>query len=227
MFDPMLPTPRYRVPVDVRLLRLTVAYCGFPSFLNLIRALRDIFEALGVYDLDPRRQPAPDDGFVPNMASSHLMNVRLRLSPLLSMENDLVQRLGADYFTDAESGWKQVYVRRGWQYIQPRQREQTRADLYAAQQRAKRREREKSRTSGGRESRETGPSESRAARLSGEDLDESWSMRRPSIDGDETILDVSSIMRQCVPDVLTLWGLPDTQALLRGQKLKLSEAAAQ
>lgn len=172
-----------------------------------------------MYNLDQASGTSSEGGFshpnALNVPGSHLMNLRLRLAPLLSMEKDLIDRLGADYFTDAETGVKQVFVRRGWQYIQPVEREQTRAEAYAAQSRAKLNATPKLRA----------PNSGNAPRPSEDDDDDDYSRRRASMEADETISDVSSIMHQLSDDIGRLWILPDTQGLLRRRKVQLSEAA--
>lgn len=172
-----------------------------------------------MYNLDQASGTSSEGGFshpnALNVPGSHLMNLRLRLAPLLSMEKDLIDRLGADYFTDAETGVKQVFVRRGWQYIQPVEREQTRAEAYAAQARAKLNATPKLRA----------PNSGNAPRPSEDDDDDDYSRRRASMEADETISDVSSIMHQLSDDIGRLWILPDTQGLLRRRKVQLSEAA--
>lgn len=198
---------------------LTTDGCFSYRFLNIIRALRDIFEGLNVYDLDRRSASGFETasntlGRAPplNVPGSNLMNLRFRLAPLLSMEKDLIARLGADYFTDEETGTRQVFLRRGWQYIQPVEKEQTRAEAFAAHARAQLKSVPKTRSPDN-----TRPSE--------DDDDDAYSRRRASMEADETIADVSSIMRQLHHDIDSLWILPDTQHLLRRRKLQLSEAA--
>jgi len=50
---------------------------------------------------------------------SDLLNLQYRLSPLLSMEEALAERLNAGYHVDNETGSREMFVRRGWQFLTP------------------------------------------------------------------------------------------------------------
>lgn len=161
--------------------------------MNIIRALRDMFDALGADEQLDRRNvvysPGSDDGYsgggarVQPPISSHLLNIRLRLMPLLSMEEPLAKRLQAGYANDYNTGEQQMFVRQGWQSIPPE------------------------------------PVENTGFQGSGRD-------GRASLEGDDIISDVSTILQQCKDDVRSLWDLPDTQQMLRRRKIQLSEAAS-
>ena len=159
-------------------------------FMNIIRSLRDIFDALGADHQLGRRtlaaSPGSDDGFgnatIAPPVSSHLLNIRYRLMPLLSMEEPLVQRLQAGYINDHNTGEQHIFVRHGWQTIPPEP-----------------------------------PSPKRGS---------SAPEGRASLEGDDVIHDISTILMSCKDDISGLWDLPDTQQLIKRRKLQLSEAAS-
>lgn len=100
----------------------------FHSFLNVLRAVRDIFDVLGAGDRLDRRNFVPSPGSddsnfggasIAPPVSSHLLGLFYRLKPLLSMEGDLVRRIHADYIDDKKTGEQHMYVRHGWQSIPP------------------------------------------------------------------------------------------------------------
>lgn len=158
--------------------------------MNVIKSLREIFDVLGAEDQLDRHtlaaSPASDDGFgnasIAPPVSSHLLNIRYRLMPLLSMEGELIQRLRAGYINDQNTGEQHIYVRHGWQTIQPEPSSLKRRS--------------------------------------------SVSEARASLEEDDVIHDVSTILMSCKDDIASLWGLPDTQQSLKRRKLQLSEAAS-
>lgn len=159
-------------------------------FMNIIRSLRDIFDALGADDQLGRHaivaSPGSDDGFghasIAPPVSSHLLNLRYRLMPLLSMEKELLKRLQAGYISDQQTGEQHFYVHHGWQTIPPEP-----------------------------------PSPARGS---------SAPEGRASLEGDDVVHDISTILWSCKDDISSLWDLPDTQQLLKRRKLHLSEAAS-
>ncbi|KAF8318371.1 G-alpha-domain-containing protein [Clavulina sp. PMI_390] len=95
-------------------------------FANIVRSIREIFEALGVHDPQSQRGPGSDGGFsdntgvaamVPPPVNTNLMNLRHRLGPLLSMENEIAKSLKANYINDYNTGEEHMAVRQGWQDV--------------------------------------------------------------------------------------------------------------
>jgi hypothetical protein len=87
--------------------------------MNIITSLRDILDTLGADDELLRRRTSvstsrSEDGLgnptVAPLVSSHLLRLRYRLVPLLSMEEPLVTWL-------QYSGEQQIYVRNGWRSV--------------------------------------------------------------------------------------------------------------
>ena len=95
--------------------------------MNIITSLRNIFDTLGANEELRRRTSVsnvshgPDDALrnltVVPPVSSHLLKLRYRLMPLLSMEEPLAKWLRASYIKDQQSGEQQIYVRQGWRSV--------------------------------------------------------------------------------------------------------------
>jgi len=95
--------------------------------MNIITSLRDIFDTLGADDELRRRTSVSNtnrssEGGLGNPTvappvSSHLLRLRYRLMPLLSMEEPLATWLQAGYTNDQYSGEQQIYVRKGWRSV--------------------------------------------------------------------------------------------------------------
>src|SRR5258707_9714752 len=107
------------------------------SYVNVIATLRQIFEAVeptqtdrdylqhnlspdddrDVWEPPSRMSPSPAAG----EPSTHvdLLTLRYRLSPLMSIESTLAERLGGGFHIDSQTGSREMFVRRGWQNIRP------------------------------------------------------------------------------------------------------------
>lgn len=99
----------------------------FTRFMNIITSLRGIFDTLGADDELHRRTSVSNTGRSSNdglghptvvpPVSSHLLKLRYRLMPLLSMEEPLAKWLQVGYIDDQQTGKQQIYVRRRWRSI--------------------------------------------------------------------------------------------------------------
>jgi len=109
---------------------------SFTSYVNVISTLRQIFEAVeptqtdrdylqhsltpneerDTWELASRTTPSPL-----GESSTHvdLLTLRYRLSPLMSIESTLAERLGGGFHIDSQTGSQEMFVRRGWQTITP------------------------------------------------------------------------------------------------------------
>ncbi|KAF8340310.1 guanine nucleotide binding protein, alpha subunit, partial [Cantharellus anzutake] len=106
-------------------------------YVNVIATVRQIFEVVeptqndrdyvlhGRFTEDDRGKWEGPSRFTPSPAgepSAHvdLLTLRYRLSPLMSVESTLAERLGAGFHVDGETGSQEMFVRRGWQQLRPR-----------------------------------------------------------------------------------------------------------
>src|SRR5260370_10567109 len=65
--------------------------------------------------------PSPTSRGGGSTSNTHvdLLTLRYRLSPLMSIESSLAERLGGGFHIDSQTGSREMFVRRGWQNIQP------------------------------------------------------------------------------------------------------------
>ena len=98
-------------------------YTATTSYANIVSTIRQILETLSLEGSSADSPLSDDDNDTvgstgrPVRMDSDILNLQYRLSPLLSMEEALAERLNAGYHVDNETGSREMFVRRGWQFL--------------------------------------------------------------------------------------------------------------
>lgn len=79
-------------------------------YLNIVKSLRAVLDSFDKFPLDPETLDESS-----SLWPTRLANLKLRLSPLLGMENALTSRFSAGGAIAMQSGKEGVLVRKGWQ----------------------------------------------------------------------------------------------------------------
>lgn len=79
-------------------------------YLNIVKSLRAVLDSFDKFPLDPETLDESSSAW-----PTRLANLKLRLSPLLGMENALTSRFSAGGAIAMQSGKEGVLVRKGWQ----------------------------------------------------------------------------------------------------------------
>ncbi|KAI0956111.1 hypothetical protein AcV7_006604 [Taiwanofungus camphoratus] len=187
-------------------------------YYNIVRPVLRILEALDLYgdgdsddEATPSPEPSPPSPSPSPSTDNQLAVLRLRLSPLLSIESSLASRLSGGVSVSG-SGKGSVMVRSGWQART--------FGLAFGRGRDRRGSQGRFSFTGQRSSLENTPEEAR---------DVSAGQKQPSpepgVEKDKLVEEAATILSTCKDDVLELWEHPVVKKLRDRRKLRLDEWA--